>query len=61
MKRIPREKVVFSAKGQGQLWTGCKKGTFGDYCVINCRFECGYTIVILHRLSYMLEHWLNMA
>ena len=24
--------------------------------VINCRFECGYRTVTVHRLSYMLEH-----
>ena len=50
------EKVVLSASGQCQLWTGCKKGKFSDYGVINCRFECGYRTVTVHRLSYILEH-----
>ena len=51
-----QEKVVLSANGQCQLWTGCRKGKFSDYGVINCRFECGYRTVTVHRLSYMLEH-----
>ena len=51
-----QEKVVLSASGQCQLWTGCKKGKFSDYGVINCRFECGCRTVTVHRLSYMLEH-----
>ena len=51
-----QEKVVLSANGQCQLWTGCKKGKFSDYGVINCRFECGYRTVTVHRLIYMLEH-----
>ena len=49
-------KVILSANGQCQLWTGSKKGKFSAYGVINCRFECGYRTVTVHRLSYMFEH-----
>ena len=30
---------------------GAKKGKFSDYGVINCRFECGYRTVTVHRFK----------
>ena len=30
-----QEKVILSANGQCQLWTGCRKGKFSEYGVIS--------------------------
>ena len=45
-----------SANGQCKFWTGCRKGKFRDYSVMNCQFECDNRMVTVHHLSYMVEH-----
>ena len=53
--------MTLSANEKCQLWTGCRKGKFSDYGVINCQFECGYRKVTVHRLSLLLEPGLDAS